>query len=218
MGSTEKRQNTRPCRRNDGCPEPSPEAGDLDRIMGTLGEMTRAHRMRRVTRETGLGEKSSYKSMRAGASPSSTPCSGCCKPWASGSKSTPRTRTASRTPGPQHGLMVLGSQIGILLSASEPNYAIEVNANMVRLALVGAVLIAACLSCFGGPEVVRMGTEGAYPPYSFINDEGKSTGSSVSWATSYAGGLISNARGLPTNGTPSYPTSWRASTTPSWQE
>ena len=45
------------------------EAGDLDRIMGTLGEMTRAHRMRRVTRETGLGEKSLYKSMRAGASP-----------------------------------------------------------------------------------------------------------------------------------------------------
>ena len=43
---------------------------------------------------------------------------------------------------------------------------------MVRLALVGAVLITACLSCFGGPEVVRMGTEGAYPPYSFINDEG----------------------------------------------
>ncbi len=45
------------------------EAGDLDRIMGTLGEMTRAHRMRRVARETGLGEKSLYKSMRAGASP-----------------------------------------------------------------------------------------------------------------------------------------------------
>ncbi len=45
------------------------EASDLDRIMGTLGEMTRAHRMRRVARETGLGEKSLYKSMRAGASP-----------------------------------------------------------------------------------------------------------------------------------------------------
>ena len=45
------------------------EAGDLDRIMGTMGEMTRIHRMRRVAQETGLGEKSLYKSMRAGASP-----------------------------------------------------------------------------------------------------------------------------------------------------
>ena len=45
------------------------EAGDLDRIMGTLGEMTRAHRMRRVSQETGLGRESLYKSMRAGASP-----------------------------------------------------------------------------------------------------------------------------------------------------
>ena len=44
-------------------------AGDLHRIMGTLGEMARAHRMRRVAQETGLGEKSLYKSMRAGASP-----------------------------------------------------------------------------------------------------------------------------------------------------
>ena len=45
------------------------EAGDLDGIMGTLGEMTRAHRMRRVAQETGLGRESLYKSMRAGASP-----------------------------------------------------------------------------------------------------------------------------------------------------
>ena len=45
------------------------EAGDLDRIMGTLGEMTRAHRMKRVAQETGLGRESLYKSMRAGASP-----------------------------------------------------------------------------------------------------------------------------------------------------
>ena len=42
------------------------EAGDLNSIMG---RMTRAHRMRRVAQETGLGEKSLYKSMRAGASP-----------------------------------------------------------------------------------------------------------------------------------------------------
>ena len=45
------------------------EAGDLERIMGIMGQMARAHRMRQVARETGLGEKSLYKSMRAGASP-----------------------------------------------------------------------------------------------------------------------------------------------------
>ena len=44
-------------------------AGDLEGIMGALGRMARAHRMRRVARETGLGEKSLYKSMRTGASP-----------------------------------------------------------------------------------------------------------------------------------------------------
>ena len=45
------------------------DAGDLERIMGIMGQMARAHRIRRVARETGLGEKSLYKSMRAGASP-----------------------------------------------------------------------------------------------------------------------------------------------------
>ncbi len=45
------------------------DEGDLHRIMGIMGEMARAHRIRRVARETGLGEKSLYKSMRAGASP-----------------------------------------------------------------------------------------------------------------------------------------------------
>ncbi len=44
-------------------------AGDLNGIMGIMGQMARAHRMRRVAQETGLGEKSLYKSMRAGASP-----------------------------------------------------------------------------------------------------------------------------------------------------
>ena len=34
-----------------------------------MGEMTRAHRMKRVAQETGLGRESLYKSMRAGASP-----------------------------------------------------------------------------------------------------------------------------------------------------
>ncbi len=43
--------------------------GDLDRVMGTLGQMTRAHRMKRVAEETGLGRESLYKSMKAGASP-----------------------------------------------------------------------------------------------------------------------------------------------------
>ena len=45
------------------------EAGDLDSIMGTLGQMARVHGMRRVAQETGLGRESLYKSMRAGASP-----------------------------------------------------------------------------------------------------------------------------------------------------
>ena len=44
-------------------------AGDLDRIMGTLGRMARVHRMKRVSEETGLGRESLYKAMRAGASP-----------------------------------------------------------------------------------------------------------------------------------------------------
>ena len=45
------------------------EAGDLETIMGIMGEMACAHRMRRVARETGLCWKSLHKSMRAGASP-----------------------------------------------------------------------------------------------------------------------------------------------------
>ena len=44
-------------------------AGDLDRIMGVLGEMARAYRINRIAYETGLGRESLYKSMRAGASP-----------------------------------------------------------------------------------------------------------------------------------------------------
>lgn len=35
-----------------------------------------------------------------------------------------------------------------------------------------AVFISMCLACSGDSEVVRMGTEGAYPPYNFINDNG----------------------------------------------
>ena len=47
---------------------------------------------------------------------------------------------------------------------------------MVRLVFAIAVLMSFCLSCIGGPEVVRMGTEGAYPPYNFINDKGEVDG------------------------------------------
>ena len=47
---------------------------------------------------------------------------------------------------------------------------------MVRLVFAIAILISACLSCIGGPDIVRMGTEGAYPPYNFINDEGEVDG------------------------------------------
>ena len=43
--------------------------GDTYELMDTLGRMARAHRMRRIAQQTGLGEKSLYKSMRAGARP-----------------------------------------------------------------------------------------------------------------------------------------------------
>jgi len=43
--------------------------GDTYELMGILGRMARAHRMRRLAQQTGLGEKSLYKSMRAGARP-----------------------------------------------------------------------------------------------------------------------------------------------------
>ena len=56
-------------RRDDGALNAALEAGDPERIIGIMGQMARAHRMRRVAREAGLGEKSLYKSMRAGASP-----------------------------------------------------------------------------------------------------------------------------------------------------
>lgn len=43
---------------------------------------------------------------------------------------------------------------------------------MVRLVFVAAVLVSLCLSCLGGPEEVRVGTEGAYEPYNFLDDAG----------------------------------------------
>ena len=47
---------------------------------------------------------------------------------------------------------------------------------MVKSFVAAAILAAFCLACFGEPEAVRMGTEGAYPPYSFINDAGEVDG------------------------------------------
>ena len=42
---------------------------DIHLLMDIPGRMARAHRMRGTAQETGLGEKSLYKSMRAGARP-----------------------------------------------------------------------------------------------------------------------------------------------------
>ena len=47
---------------------------------------------------------------------------------------------------------------------------------MVKPIFAIVIFIAACLSCIGGPDAVKMGTEGAYPPYNFINDKGEVDG------------------------------------------
>ena len=47
---------------------------------------------------------------------------------------------------------------------------------MVRVALLIAVLCLALAACAEEAEEVRMGTEGAYPPYNFINDSGEVDG------------------------------------------
>ena len=47
---------------------------------------------------------------------------------------------------------------------------------MVRLVLAIVVLIFAGLSCSDDPDVVKMGTEGAYHPYNFINESGEVDG------------------------------------------
>ena len=47
---------------------------------------------------------------------------------------------------------------------------------MVRLVLLAAFLVLAGLACGEGPDAVKMGTEGAYPPYNFIGDDGEVTG------------------------------------------
>ncbi len=47
---------------------------------------------------------------------------------------------------------------------------------MLGRTFVIALLILACLACAEGSEEVRMGTEGAYPPYSFVNEAGEVDG------------------------------------------
>ena len=47
---------------------------------------------------------------------------------------------------------------------------------MTKFAFAAVLLIAFSLSCAGEPETVRMGTEGAYAPYNFINDDGEVDG------------------------------------------
>ena len=47
---------------------------------------------------------------------------------------------------------------------------------MIKFTFAVAILLAVSLSCAGNPDAVRMGTEGAYPPYNFINDDGEVDG------------------------------------------
>ena len=96
---------------------------------------------------------------------------------------TPASRDRSAGSNRRTGYPVLGSALGVVadlnrrtLDGVRLHYAMEVNVKMVRLVFAIAVLISFCLSCIGGPEVVRMGTEGAYPPYNFINDKGEVDG------------------------------------------
>jgi hypothetical protein len=41
---------------------------------------------------------------------------------------------------------------------------------MMKLTLAVAALLLASLACGGTTDEVAMGTEGAYPPYAFMND------------------------------------------------
>ena len=48
---------------------------------------------------------------------------------------------------------------------------------MVRPIVAAVILISICLSCIGGSDVVKMGTEGANPPFNIINyDDGEVDG------------------------------------------
>ena len=46
---------------------------------------------------------------------------------------------------------------------------------MTRLAIIALILLLAAVSC-GGRETVRIGTEGAYPPFGYLNDSGELEG------------------------------------------
>ena len=47
---------------------------------------------------------------------------------------------------------------------------------MVKSVIAAFSLVFICLSCIGGEDAVKMGTEGAYPPYNVINDDGEVDG------------------------------------------
>ena len=47
---------------------------------------------------------------------------------------------------------------------------------MVKSVIAAFSLVFICLSCIGGDDVVKIGTEGAYPPYNVINDDGEVDG------------------------------------------
>ena len=71
--------------------------------------------------------------------------------------------------------------------------------DVTKLRLLGwgallALVAVAPMACRGS-DAVRVATEGAYPPYNFINDDGEIDGSSGNWATSSAAGPDSSARG-----------------------
>ena len=46
---------------------------------------------------------------------------------------------------------------------------------MLKPVFAIAMLVSVCLAC-GGPQAVKMGTEGFYPPYNFIDDDGEVAG------------------------------------------
>ena len=60
--------------------------------------------------------------------------------------------------------------------APQLEYPTDMNTNVLKPILAIAIFVFACLSCIGGPDAVRMGTEGAYPPFNFINDSGEVDG------------------------------------------
>lgn len=47
---------------------------------------------------------------------------------------------------------------------------------MIKILCMAAVMLLAATSCANSPDIVRMGTEGAYPPFNFMNDEGEVDG------------------------------------------